>query len=144
MAVTANSFVSGQTPNRGAVTFIGTTDATAALKNLYIAGANGSDVYGAVAVSNGATVHNVTLVINNSGGTVLAQLNTVSVPASAGNNGTVTPAALMVPAVWPGLPTDENGNPYLRVNSGDTLGAKYVTAQATTETLSLYCLAVDY
>lgn len=144
MTVTANSFVSGQTPNRGAVTFIGTTDAAGTLKNLYVAGPNGSDVYGVVAVNNGATIHNATLVINNSGGTVLAQLNTVSVPASAGNNGTATPAALMTPNVWPGLAVDENGNPYLRVNSGDTLGAKYATAQATAETLSLYCLAVDY
>ena len=144
MPVTANSFVSVQTPNRGAVTFIGTTDATAALKNLYVAGANGSDVYGIVAVNNGATAHNVTLVINNSGGTVLAQLNTVAVPIAAGNNGTVTPTALMTPAVWPGLAVDENGNPYLRVNTGETLGAKYATAQATTETLSLYCLAGDY
>ena len=144
MPVTANSYVSAQTPNRGVVEFIGTTDATAALKSLYIGGANGSNVYGAIAVNNGATAHLLTLVINNSGGTVLSQLNAVNIPASAGNNGTVLPVSLMAAAVWPGLAVDPNGNPFLRVNNGDTLSGKYATAQATTETLSLYCLADDY
>lgn len=144
MAVTANSFVSVQVPGRGLVTFIGTTDATNTLKNLYVAGANGSDVWGATAVNNGATAHNVTLAIVNSGGTVLAQLNDVGVAVNAGANGTVLPQPLLSAAVFPGLPVDENGNPYLRLNNGDTLAAKYATAQGTAETLSLYCITGDY
>ena len=149
MAVTANSFISVQVPGRCLVEFIGTTDATLTPKSLYVAGAtgtltNGSDVWGIVAVNNGGTIHNVTLQINNSGGTVLAQLNTVAVPVNAGANGTVVPQPMMSAAVYPGLPVDENGNPYIRLNNGDTLSAKYATAQGTAETISLYGLTGDY
>ena len=151
MTVTANNFVSVQNPGRCLVEFVGTTDATLTPKNLYVAGANygtlgvnGSDVWGLIAVNNGTTAHNVTLQINNNGGTVLAQINTVAVAANAGNNGTVTPVALMAAAVAPGYPVDDNGNPYIRLNNGDTLSAKYATAQGTAETLSLYGLTGDY
>jgi hypothetical protein len=72
------------------------------------------------------------------------QGNVVNLGTQAGNNGTVTPVALMSASVWPGLPVDSNGNPYLELNSGDTLEAEYATAQATTETISLYCVAQDY
>jgi hypothetical protein len=142
MALTPNSVVSPQTPSRGLVRFVGTTDGTATLKALYTAGTNGSKVLGIVGVNAGATAHNVTLMIVN-GGTNY-QGNVVNLGTQAGNNGTVTPVALMSASVWPGLPVDSNGNPYLELNSGDTLEAEYATAQATTETISLYCVAQDY
>jgi hypothetical protein len=142
MAVTANSIVTPQTPNRGIVRFVGTTDALATLKSLYVAGANGSKVLGACAVNAGATAHLVTLMVVNA--TTAYQANAISVAASAGNNGTVTPVSLMAAAVWPGLPVDSNGNPYLFLNSGDTLQAEYATAQLTTEILSLLCVASDF
>lgn len=141
MAVTANSIVSPQTPNRGVVRFVGTTDAAGADKAVYTSGTNGSKVFGMVA-TNGATIHNLTLAINN-GGTRYV-LNTVSLPVNAGQNGTVLPVAPMSVVNWPGLPVDSNGNPYLLLASGDTLEAQYATAQGTGDTISLACLAADF
>lgn len=142
MAVTANNVVTPQTPNRGLVRFVGTTDATATLKTLYTAGTNGSDITGLWGVNAGATAHNVTLAIVNSSTTY--QLNVVNLGTQAGNNGTAVPVSFLAPANWPGLPQDSNGNPLLRLVSGDTLGAEYATAQASTETISLFCVAADY
>jgi len=149
MAFTGNNVITPQAIGRGLVQFKGTTDATGTFKALYGAGqtnsgTNGSKIIGLVGVNAGATIHLVTLAITNSGGTVLAQLNAVSLPASAGNNGAITPVALMSAAVWPGLPVDGNGNPYIQLNNGDTLEAEYATAQATTETTSLYCIGADW
>lgn len=142
MATTPNSVITPQTPSRGLVRFVGTTDTTLSLKPLYTAGANGSKVVGIVGVNAGATAHNVTLMIVNGGSNY--QQNTVILAAQAGNNGTITPVSFTAPSIWPGLPVDSNGNAYLELNSGDTLEAEYATAQATTETISLYCVAADY
>lgn len=149
MTVTANSVITPQAFGGGRVSFRGTTDGTATLKALYVAGAtnggtNGSVVLGAVAVNAGATAHNVTLAVTNSGGTVLAQVNTVPVPASAGNNGTALPVSLLGAAVLPGLVSDANGNPIINLNNGETLAAEYATAQLTTEVLYVFCTGADY
>ena len=106
MPVTANSYISPQTPNRGLVEFVGTTDATAALKALYVGGGNGSNVYGVMGVNNGATAHLVTLVVNNSGGTVLAQINAVTLAINAGANGTVVPQPVLSASVYSGGAVD--------------------------------------
>jgi hypothetical protein len=149
MALTQNEIITPQAPGRGLVQFHGTVDGTATIKNLYVAGATnggtvGAKVYGITAINNGATAHNVTLVINNSGGTILAQLNVVAAPANAGSNGTATPVAMMSAANAPGLPVDSNGNPYYFLNNGDTLSAEYATAQGTADNLYLYCCAADF
>lgn len=141
MTVTANNVVTAQTPGRGIVRFVGTTDAAGTDKAIYTAGANGSKVYG-LTVTNGATAHNATLAINN-GGTRYV-LNTVSLTVNAGQNGTVLPIAAMSVVNWPGLAVDSNGNPYLLLASGDTLEAQYATAQGTADTISISCLAADF
>ena len=104
MAVTANSYVTPQTPNRGVVRFVGTTDAVNTLKSLYVAGANGSKVFGAFAVNAGATAHPVSLAILNS--TTTYVVNTVSLTVQAGNTIGVPPIALMSAANWPGSGVD--------------------------------------
>ena len=141
MAVTANNVVTPQTPNRGVVRFVGTTDTTLSDKAIYTAGTNGSKVLGLTA-TNAGTAHNLTLAINN-GGTRYV-LNTLSLTASAGQNGSTAPIACMSIANWPGLAIDNNGNPYVLLDSGDTLEGQYATAQATGDTISLYTVAVDF
>lgn len=144
MAVTANSIVTPQTPNRGLQQFVQGTDTTLALKSLYVAGANGSKVLGAVAVSSdSASAHLVSLFVKNTGGTTFLA-NTVSVTAGAGNASATPPVALMSAAVWPGLPVDNDGNPYLFLANGDTLEAEYQTTLAASSTISLVCAATDY
>ena len=149
MALTANSYITPQAFGAGLVSFHGTTDATAALKALYVAGAtnggtNGSIVYSPIAVNSGATAHLVTLYVTNSGGTILAQITAVTVAASAGNNGTATPVALFSPANTPGLAVDTNGNPLYTLSNGETLAAAYATAQGTADILYVSCGGADF
>ena len=141
MAVTANSLVSPQTPNRDVVRFVGTTDAAGVAKSLSVAGANGSDV-NALYVTNGATAHAVSVLILNSATTYTA--NVVTVAVNSGQNGTALPVNMLSPAVWPGLPFDGNGNPFLRLEPGDTLELSYATAQGTADTIYAFATRSDY
>ena len=141
MAVTGNNVITIQTPNRAEVRFVGTTDAAGTDKTVYTAGTNGSKVWGLTA-TNGGTIHNLTLAITTSGTRYV--LNTVSLPVNAGQNGTVVPVSLMSIVNWPGLAVDSNGNPYILLDSGDTLTAQYATAQGTADTISLTGAAGDF
>jgi hypothetical protein len=82
------------------VRFVGTTDAAGTDKAVYTAGANGSKVAGLVA-TNAGTAHLLTLAINN-GGTRYV-LNTVSLTANAGQNGTVLAHRLYVAGSLSGI-----------------------------------------
>lgn len=141
MTVTANSVVTPQTPNRDVVRFVGTTDTTLTPKSLSVAGANGSDIVG-LWITNGATAHNVTAIILNNSTSYIA--NVVAVGANAGQNGTALAVNMLSSSVWPGLPVDGNGNPFLRLVSGDTLQLEYATAQGTGDTIYGFAIRADY
>jgi hypothetical protein len=51
---------------------------------------------------------------------------------------------MMLSTVWPGLPTDMNGNPYLMLNSGDSLKATFATAITTSDQIDLHSLCADF
>ena len=142
MAYTANSAILPQAFNRGVAKFIQGTDAPGTYKTLYTAGANADDVYGLIAVNNDGTAHLLTVEVVNS--TTAYQSNAVTLPVNAGNNGTAVPVALMSPANWPGLPVDENGNPFLKLVSGDTLEVTYATSMGASGTIAFYCAGAVY
>ena len=142
-AVTANSAITAQTPNRGIVQFLQGTDSAGTYKTLYTAGSNGSVCLGMVTNnSDGSATHLLTVQVVNSatkyGG---AALTTVS---SAGFANGAPPQSLMTPSVWPGLPLDSNGNPYILLINGDTLQATFATALTTSTLINIEVTCYDY
>ena len=143
-AVTVNSIVTAQTPNRGVVQFLQGTDSAGTYKTLYTGGTNGSICFGLSATnSEAATNHLLTVQVVNSavkyGGTA------VTVPFGAGFATGVPPVAVMSAGNWPGLAVDANGNPYILLISGDTLQATFATAFVTgSSTVNAIITCLDY
>lgn len=142
-AVTPNSAVTPQTPNRGVQSFVAGTDAAGTYKTVYTAGTNGSKCTGMwMTNSDGSATHLVTVQIVNAakffGGV------SVTTVLGAGFNAGVPPQSLMSAAVWPGLPTDNNGNPTLILVSGDTIQATYATALTASSQINIEVTCSDF
>jgi hypothetical protein len=140
--VTPNSPIFAQIPNRGVLQFTSSNTA-GTYATLYTAGANGS-VCKALWIDNndaGAT-HLVTVQIVN-GGTKYGGIALTSVSSAGFASGT-GPQSLLASAIWPGLPLDENGNPYLILISGDTLQATFATAITSGDQLDLHAICADF
>jgi hypothetical protein len=142
-ATTANSIITAQTPNRGIVQFLQGTDSSGNYKTLYTAGANGSMCFGMWSTNNDASVtHLITVQIVNAA-VKYGGMSITSVVNSGFVNG--TPAqSLTSPANWTGLPVDSNGNPFIPLNSGDTLQATFATALTATDVINIVVSCVDY
>jgi hypothetical protein len=142
-AVTANSIVTAQTPNRGIVQFLQGTDTAGTYKTLYTAGANGSMCFGMWSTNNDpSATHVITVQIVNAavkyGGVSLLSV------VNAGFATAVPAQNLMAPANWPGLPVDSNSNPYIVLASGDTIQATFATALTASDVLNIVAFCVDY
>jgi hypothetical protein len=142
-AVTANSIITAQTPNRGIVQFLQGTDTAGTYKTLYTAGANGSMCFGMWSTNNDpSATHVITVQIVNAavkyGGVALLSI------VSAGFATGVPAQNLMSAAVWPGLPVDSNSNPYIVLASGDTIQATFATALTASDVLNIVTFCVDY
>lgn len=142
-ATTPNSIVTPQTPNRGIVQFLQGTDTAGTYKTLYTAGANGSRCYAIVSTNTDTTaVHSLTVQVVNSttkyGG---ANILTIS---NSGFTSTAEAQPMTTPAVWPGLPVDQYGNPYIQMISGDTLQATFGTALSTGTLINIYASCSDF
>lgn len=126
-AVTANSIITAQTPNRGVVQFLQGTDVALTYKTVYTAGANGSKCFGMWATNlDGSASHLLTVQIVN---TAIKYGGAAVTLASNSGFATAVPAVnVMSSTNWPGLPADGNGNPFFYMASGDTLQATFATA----------------
>jgi hypothetical protein len=142
-AVTPNSIVTAQTPNRGVVQFLQGTDSAGTYKTLYTAGVNGSKCFGMYESNNdGSATHLVTVQIVNGG----VKYGGMAI-TTASNDGfaNATPAkALMSSTNWPGLPVDGNGNPTIYLVSGDTLQATFATSLTSSDLINIYVSCVDF
>lgn len=130
-AGTPNQPVFPQTANRGAVQFLEGTDTAGTYKTLYTAGAKGSICKALWMQNSDTATHLVTVQIVNTAVKYGGPTPTTTVAA-----GTIAilgpPVGLMAAAVWPGLPLDQNGDPYLYLINGDTLQATFATALTAT------------
>jgi hypothetical protein len=127
-AVTPNSVVTPQTPNRGVVQFTSSSSA-GTYATLYTGGTNGSKCEGLWATNSDTVSHLVTVQIINS--TVKYGGVAVTVPAGAGFVAGVPPVALLTSGpsgVWPGPAVDSDTNSYINLVSGDTLQATFATS----------------
>jgi hypothetical protein len=142
MAVTANSYITPQAPNRGVLQFTTASTASTYL-TLYTAGANGSKVFGVIGTTSDTATHAASIAVVV--GAVKYQFGDVTIPSTAGTVGTVPPVALFSAANTPGLPVDNDGNPYIVLVSGDTLQATFSTALGLAgSVLNIVCMAADY
>jgi hypothetical protein len=90
-------------------------------------GGNGSKVLNLIASSNDTVAHTVIVAIIRSATSFF--LAATSVPASAGVVAGTPPVDLL--AVIPNLPHDQDGQPYLFLNSGDALVVSVSTGSVT-------------
>lgn len=142
-AVTPNSVVSAQTPNRGVVQFLQGTDTAGTYKTLYTGGSSGSIVKAIVATSNDPSVaHVVTCQIVNS--TVKYGGVAANVPVNSGFSNTIPPVNLLSAVNWVGLPIDSDGNPFFYLVSGDTLQCTFATSLTTSDLINVYAVAADF
>jgi hypothetical protein len=124
-----------KTPNRGLVLISTGTGVTT--QTLYTGGTNGSKVYGINICSGSSASTSVRYQISNSA--INYVINTQSVAANTGFDGSTPPLNLMAPMLVPGLPIDSDGNPYLILaSSADTLT---INAVSTIASGSLYIIA---
>jgi hypothetical protein len=142
-AVTPNSIISAQTPNRGHVQFLQGTDSAGTYKTLYTAGANGSKCFGMWSTNNdGSATHLITVQIFNAtvgyGGMAITSVE------SAGYANATPAQNLTSPANWTGLPIDANGNPYISLVSGDTIQATYATTLTSSDYINITVNCLDY
>ena len=128
MPLTGNNAITPQTPKNFQCKFIQGTDGAGTYKAAYTADTNGTSINGMTVVNTDTVAHNLTIAIVNTNGTFV--LNTVSLTASAGNNGTTAPIAAQSVVNWPGRVVDGNGNPSFFLASGDTLEMQYGTSLA--------------
>lgn len=142
-AVTPNSIVSPQTPTVGVVQFLQGTDSPGTYKTIYTAGANGSRCVALWSTNNDASAtHLLTVQIVRSavkyGGMALTTV------VNAGFANAVPAQNLTTSTVWPGLPTDGSGNPFIMLASGDTLQATFATALTSTDVINVVAICADY
>lgn len=135
-AVTANNPITLQLPTRGLVQFLQGTDVAGVYKTLFTAGADGSKCNGMWLTTDDATAtHLVTVELVNTaikyGGT------SITTTLGAGYVTNVAAVDFMSNGAWPGLPTDSEGNPYLFMQSGDTLQATFATALTAGKKINL-------
>lgn len=142
-AVTPNSFVAPQTPNRGIVQFLQGTDVAGTYKTLYTSSANGSRCYSMFLTSTDPSPHLVTIQLVNSA----VKYGGVALTTGSTSPGFLSAAPALTPmsqANWPGLPLDANGNNYIQMISGDTLQATYATNLQNNTVINLVATCADF
>lgn len=140
-AVTANSIITPQTPNRGILQFL-PASTPGVYVTAYTAGANGSKVVGISMNNSDSATHVVTCQLVNAtlqyGGVTL--LSTATAGFASGTNG----QAMLSSTLWPGGFTDANGNYGIILSSGDTIQCTYATAVTAAKALNILVTAMDY
>lgn len=109
----------------------GTAYTTASSTATHITGgSSGSRVSSLIAVSDSTSAHVFKVGVSTGGSPYY--LGAVSIPASAGSDGSTPSVDMFAPSLIPGLPLDGNGVPY--VNLPSTSHTLTVTATATINT----------
>lgn len=132
MTTTPNSAIMVQTPKRGMVQ-IANADASA-LKTVATAGANGSKVSSLILSSSDTSARDVQWGVSRSG--TFNPVATVTIPITAGQVSGTPPVDLFSSTNAPGLPVDNDGQPYILMESGDTLDIKALTTVTSTKLIS--------
>jgi hypothetical protein len=98
------------------------------------AGANGNKVVNMAATSTDTVAQTIQVSLVRSSTSYL--LATTSVPANAGNVGGTAPIDLL--AIVPNLARDQDGQPYLFIESGDTIAVNTLATVSAARTISIH------
>lgn len=128
------------TPNLG-LTKIVQADASAQ-KTVLTAGSNGSKVSSVFALSDDTTARLITLSVLRGGSNY--PVAAVSVPAASGTDGVAPAINLLAAALSPWVPVDNDGQPYLLLNNGDSLQVRSGSTVASTKTVSVGAIGADF
>lgn len=131
MSVTANSAVSPQTPKLGLAT-VAAADTTTA-KTVVTAGANGSKVTSLMLAGNDTAAKDIQWGVTRSA--TFYPYGTITVPITAGTIAATPGVDAFASATSPGLPLDSDGQPYLLLESGDTLDIKALVTLTAAKTI---------
>ena len=119
---------------------IANADASAK-KSVVSAGASGSKVLGLLAASTDTSARIIQIVLTRS--SVDYIIGAVSVPAGSGTDGTNPQINLFNTTSCPGLPVDNDGQPYLLMVSGDTLSVLSTTTVTTAKLVNVAAVLGD-
>ena len=113
------------------VGWAGTAYTTASSTSTHVTGGtNGTRVSSLTAYSNSTSAH--VFIVGLSTGGVSFPIVAVSIPASAGSDGSTPAVDMLTPTLIPGLPIDAQGVPYISLPS--TLYSLVLTASAAINT----------
>ena len=143
LAVTPNSIVTMQEPKVGVAQFVQGTDNAGTYKTLFTAGASGSKCNGLWSTNDdGTATHVVTIQLTRGG----LRYGGVAFTTTLSQGFSPAAPALNVlnPTLWPGLPLDSDGNPYIQLQTGDSLQATYATALTAGTRISLVISCGDF
>lgn len=101
---------------------------TSAYTTVFTAGASGSKLVGIFANNQDVSARDVIIAITRS--SVNYQIGRVSVPASSGNAAN-NPVINLLANTFAGMPIDNDGQPYLLLNFGDTLSVNLPVTLST-------------
>jgi hypothetical protein len=142
-AVTPNSVVTPQAPDRGVCQFLQGTDAAGTYKTCFTPQANGAKCFGGWETNNDASAtHLITIEVVNGG---VKFGGTSFTTASNDGYANATPSKSWTSSTtWTGLPVDSDGNPYFFLAPGDTLQATFATALTASDKINLEVTCVDF
>jgi hypothetical protein len=106
-----------------------------AFATLYTGGSNGSKITSILAMTTDTVAHDLQIAITNGG--VSYVLGTIAVPAGSGNTSGTLPVNLLDPTKLLGLALDSDGNPYILLQSGDTLTINPVVVVSSTKVVNI-------
>lgn len=126
--------------NNNSITLVN-ADGTA-LKLLFTAGADDSDVDSITVTSSDTVARILSLYVTRGGVDYI--LGTVTIGAGTGTDGFNFNIDLLNPINFQGLPLNNVGKPYLRLKSGDTLKVAVTTAVTAAKTIYIMAFGQDY
>jgi hypothetical protein len=144
MATTPNSIITVQTPKLDLLS-LSTANGVSTPFTLSQGASNGTKIVGLLA-SNGdsAAAHLLSVGISRSGGAVQIFAAT-NIPLSAGFANSVPPVNILSTAIWPGLPIDSDGNPFLFLQSTlDALQCLYATTLQSAAVINVAAVRGDF
>ena len=135
-----------QTPKLGVQNFVQGTDAAGTYKTLFTAGVNGSKVVGVLAsTDDGSATHVLTLAVTRSA--TRYTIIEYTLPINAGTGGATANVDMLAGGpllLTKGLPVDNDGQPYLQLESGDTLELTFATALTAARRINVLTIASHF
>lgn len=116
------------------------SDAANTSKTIYTAGASGSKVVAVLATSTDGTARVFTVGFVHSAATFILGAETVAI--TAGTDGATKTTNLL--DLIPGLPVDNDGQPYLYMSANDTLEATNITQVTSGKNVNISVIAADF